>query len=81
MEVVSEPSILEETAGSHLQDYLSSSRSLASHFTLTYSRYDLLCLDEKCTMNKNKLGIFLIKESSRPPTVLVNDIRKVELMT
>ena len=81
MEVVSEPSVLEETAAAHLQDYLSSRRIFASHCTLIYSPCDLLCLDENFTMNKSTLGIVLIKEISQPSTVLVNDNSKRQLFT
>ena len=81
MEVVSEPSVLSETAAARLQDDLSSRRSFASHHTLIYSPCDLLCLDEKCTLNKSASGIVLIKERSRPPTVTVNDNSKVRLLT
>ena len=80
MEVVSEPSVFAETAAAHLQDGLSSRRSFTSHRTLTYSPCDLLCLDEKCTLNKSTSGICLRKERSRPPTVLVNDNRIVRLL-
>ena len=73
MEVVSETSVLAETAAAHLQDALSSRRMFASHFTLIYSPCDLLFLDEEFTMNKRTRGIVLRKERSQPPTVLVND--------
>ena len=56
MEVVSEPSVLAGTAASHLQDDLSSKRSFACHCTKIYSPYDLLCLDEQCTLNKSTPG-------------------------
>ena len=81
MEVVSAPSVLEETALEHLQDNLSSRRRFASHRTIIYSPYDLLCLDEKCTLNKSTSGIVLRKEKSRPQKVLVNDNGKVRLLT
>ena len=64
MEVVIEPLVLAETAAAHLQDDLSSRRSFASHRTQIYLPCDLLCLDEKCTMNNSTSGIVLIKESS-----------------
>ena len=57
MEVVSEPSVLAETAGAHHQDNLSSIRSFASNCTLIYSPCIILCLDEKCTLNKSTSGI------------------------
>ena len=81
MEVAIEPSVLAETAVAHLQDDLSSRRSFASHHTIIYSPCDLLCLDEKCTLNKSTSGIVLRKERSQPPTVLVNDDSKVRLLT
>ena len=81
MEVVNEPSVLAETAAAHLQDNLLSRKSFASHRTLIYSPCDLLCLDEKCTLNKSTSGIVLRKERSQPPTVLVNDNSKVRLLT
>ena len=64
MEVVSDPSILTETVAAYLQDYLSSRRSFASHRTLIYSPSNLLCLDEKFTLNKSTSGIGLRKERS-----------------
>ena len=80
MEVVSEPSVLAETAAAHLQDDLSSRRSFASHITLIYSPCDLLCLDEKCILNKSTSGIVLRKERPQPPTVPVNDNIRVQLI-
>ena len=77
MEVLSEPSILTETAASHLTDDSSSRRSFAINRTLIYLLCNLFCLDEKCTLNKSTSGIVLRKESSRPPTVLVDDNSKV----
>ena len=77
VEVVSEPSVLEGTAAANLQDGLSYRRIFERHRTKIYSPCDLLCLDEKCTLNKSISGIVLIKERSRPPTVLVNDNSKV----
>ena len=81
MEVVSEPSVLAETTAAHLQDDLSYRRIFASHCTRIYSPCDLLCLDEKCTINNITSGIVLRKERSRTPTVLVNDNGKVRLLT
>ena len=81
MELVSEPSFFAETAASHLQDDLSYRRRISIHCTLIHSPCDLLCLDEKCTLNKSTPGIVLRKESSWPPTVLVNDNIKVQLLT
>ena len=81
MEVVSESSILAENAASYLQDDLSTRRSFAIHHNLIYSPCDLLCLDEKCILNKSPSGIILRKERSQPPTVLVNDNSKVRLLT
>ena len=63
------------------KDDLSSRSRFASHHNLTYSLCDLLCLDEKCAMNKIKPGIVLRKKRSRPPTVIVNDNSKVQLLT
>ena len=81
MEVVSETSVLAETEAAHLQDDLLSKRSFASYRTLIYSPCDLLCLYEKCTLDKITSGIVLRKERSRPPTLLVNDNIKVWLFT
>ena len=80
MEVVSETSVLEETATAHLQDDLSSIRSFSIHRSLIYSSRDLLCLYEKCSLNKITSGIFLRIERSRPPTVIVHDNSKVQLL-
>ena len=79
VEVVSEPSVLAETAAAHLQDDLSSRRRFASNLTIIYSPCDLLCLDEKCSLNKITSRIVLRKERSQTPTVLVNDNSKVQL--
>ena len=65
VEVVSEPSVLVGTAAAHLQDDLSSRRSFARHRTLIYSPCDLLCLDEKCTLNKSTSGIVLRRTISQ----------------
>ena len=81
MEVANEPSVLSETAEAHLKDDLSSIRSFASNCTLIYSPCDLVCLDEKCTLNKIKSWIVLRKERYLPPTLLVNDNSKVRLLT
>ena len=70
-----------ETAAAHLQDDLSSRRSFVSHRTIIYSPCDLLCLDEKCTLNKSTSGIVLRKESSITPTVIVNDSSKFRILT
>ena len=56
MEVVSEPSVLAGTAAAHLQDDLSFIRSFVRHLNKIYSSRDLLCLDEKCTLNKSTSG-------------------------
>ena len=77
MEVLSEPSVLEETVAAHIQDDLSSIRGFAIHQDLIYSPFDLLYLDEKCTFNKITSGIVIRKERSRPPMLLVNDDSKV----
>ena len=77
MEVVSDTSVLVETVLANYQYDLSSRRSFAIHRTLIYSPGNLLCLDEKSTMNKSTSGIVLRKEISRPLTVLVNDNSKV----
>ena len=61
MEVVSDPSVLAGTAAAHLQDDLSSRRIFASHLNQIYLPYDLLCLDEKCTLNKSTSGVILSK--------------------
>ena len=81
MEILSEPSVLAETAAAHLQDELSSRRNFASHRTIIYSPRDFLCLDESFTLNKSTSDFFQRKERSRPPTVLVNDNSKVQLLT
>ena len=81
MEVVIDPSVLIETVAAHPQDYLSSRRSFASHRTLIYSPYDLLCLDEKCNLNKSTSGIFFRKERSQPRMVLVIDNSQVLSLT
>ena len=80
MEVVSDTSVLEETAAAQLQDNLSYRKSFASNRNIIYSPYDLLCLDENCNLNKSTSGIVLRKERSRLPTVLVNDNSKVRLL-
>ena len=64
VEVVSEPSFLAGTAAAHLQDNLTSRRIFASYCTQIYSLCDLLCLDEKCTVNKSTSGILLREEIS-----------------
>ena len=81
MEVVSETSVLSETAVAHLQYDLSSRRSFASHLNLTYLPCDLLCLDENCTLNKSTSDFFQRKERSQPPQVLISDNSKVQLFT
>ena len=81
MEVFSEPSVLAETAAAHLKDSLSSKMSFASNQIIVYSPCDLLCLDEKCNLNKRTSGIVLRKESSRLTTLLFNVNSKVELLT
>ena len=53
VELVSDPSVLPGTAAANLQDYLSYRRSFERHHTQIYSPRDLLCLDEKCTLNKS----------------------------
>ena len=80
MEIVSDPSVLAETAAAQLQDDLSSRRSFARNHTIIYSPCELLYLDEKCTLNKITSGIVLRKERSRPLTVVVNDNSKVRLL-
>ena len=67
VEVVIEPSVLAETSAAHLQYDLSSRRSFEIHRTRIYSPCELLCLDEKCTLNKSTPGIVLRKERYRPP--------------
>ena len=81
MEALGEPSVLEETIAAHLQDDLSYRKSCAIHRNIIYSPCDLLCLDEKCTLNKSTSGIVLRKERYQPPTLLVNDNIKVQLLT
>ena len=61
MEVVSEPSVLAEIEAAHLQDDLSHRRGFASNNTIIHSPCDLLCLDEKCTLNKSTSGIVIRK--------------------
>ena len=79
MEVVSKHSVLAETAASYLQDDLSSGRRFASHSTLIYSPCDLLCLEEKCTLNMRTSRIDIREESSGPPTILLNDNNSMQL--
>ena len=81
MEVAIEPSVLEETAAAHIQDYLSSRRIFASHCTQIYSSCELLFLDKNCTLNNITSRIVSIKERSRTPTVLGSDNSKVQLLT
>ena len=64
VEVVSDPSVLARAAAEHLQDNLSSRRIFVGNCTQTYSPCDLLCLDEKCNLNKITAGIVLRKERS-----------------
>ena len=61
MEVVLEPSVLEETAAAHHNDNLSYRRSFATHCTQIYGPGDLLCLYEMSTLNKSTSGIVLRK--------------------
>ena len=72
MEVVSKSSVLAENAAAHIQDNLSFRRSFSSHCTIIYSPYDLICLDEKGTLNKSTSGIVLREKMSLPPMVIVN---------
>ena len=81
MEVVSEHSIMEETAAAQLQDGLPYRSRFASHCTIIYSPSNFLYLDEKSTLNKRTSGIVFRKERSQPPTKLVNDNSKVRLLT
>ena len=80
MEVVSGTSVLEETAAADLQDKSEPRSSFARHCTQFCSPCDLLGVEEKFTLKKSTSGIILIKESSRPPAVLVNDNSKVRLL-
>ena len=61
LEVVSETLVLAGTAAAQLRDDLSSRRSFSRHQNQIYSPCDLLCLDEKCTLNKSTSGIFIKK--------------------